>query len=80
MIDIFTANVGDQVEYQNYLCSESLQDEKYHGIYQGFTFWSPDGRPLEMWIDLIGQEQHNAGLSIRIRASQVTDVHSKKEV
>ncbi|HEX3639900.1 MAG TPA: hypothetical protein VHV10_01275 [Ktedonobacteraceae bacterium] len=74
MIDILTIEQGDIIEYRCLVCSESLKNERYTGIYQDFMFWSPDERPIEMWLNLIGQGNHKAGLRISIRASQVTKV------
>lgn len=70
MIDIFNIKPGDIVEYGPYLCSESLKETRSTGIYQDFMFWSPDERPVEMWLNLINPE----GQKIFIRASQVTNV------
>ena len=79
MIDIFTIRKGDKVEYQCYICSESLRDKRYYGIYQDYTFWSPDGRQVEMWLELIGLDPSAVGLRIGIRASQVTNVYRDRE-
>ena len=70
MIDIFTIQQGDIVEYGPYQCSESLKDERYTGVYQDFMFWSPDERPVELWVNLINQK----GQKIFTRVSQVTNV------
>lgn len=74
MIDIFSIQQGDIVEYGPYLCSESLKGNRYTGTYQDFMFWSPDERPIEMWVNLLNQK----GLKIIVRASQVTNVFSQQ--
>jgi len=79
MIDILTVKKGDLVEYGPYICSESLKDNRYLGIYQDFMFWSPDERPVELWVNLIavdsGSHDHRpSGAEIFTRASQVTNV------
>lgn len=70
MIDIFDIREGDRVEYGPYICSESLEDERSTGIYQDFMFWSPDERPIELWVNLLNAK----GQEICVRASQVTNV------
>jgi hypothetical protein len=79
MIDILSVKAGDRIEYQSYRCSESLRDERFTGIYQDYMFWSPDERPIELWLNLIGQEPRNMGMKIFIRASQVTNVYAYQE-
>jgi hypothetical protein len=74
MIDIFNAQKGDLISYQRYLCSESLKDEPRTGIYQGYTYWSPDGRPIELWVEVLSQE----GIRKLVRASQIVQVYRKE--
>ena len=74
-IDIFSARPGDIVIYENYLCSESLRDEHFVGIYQSFEYWTPDERPLELWVHMIGRNKRNLGMEIFVRASQVVHIY-----
>lgn len=78
MIDIFTIKPGDRVEYGPYLCSKGLENERSYGIYRDFAYWSPDERPIELWLDLTRESESGKGMSIRIRASQVTNVYPMK--
>lgn len=70
MIDILSINKGDIVEYENYCCSDSLKNERSFGIYQDFMFWSPDDRPVELWVNFIGKD----GMKMFVRASQIINV------
>lgn len=79
MIDILTINKGDLVEYGPYQCSESLKNERSLGLYQDFMYWSPDERPVELWVNLIAvnassRDPRPSGAKIFVRASQVTRV------
>jgi hypothetical protein len=78
MIDIFSIRKGDLVEYGPYLCSESLKDNRSIGLYEDFMYWSPDERPVELWVNLIGvnagEQPYQTGTKIFVRASQVTKV------
>jgi hypothetical protein len=78
-IDILSARSGDIVIYENYLCSASLRDDHFVGIYQDFTYWSPDERPVELWVNLIGRNEIDLGLKIFIRASQVVHIYKGSE-
>jgi hypothetical protein len=46
-IDILSARPGDI--YGGYSSSEAIRDACLVGIYQGFEYWTPDERPLELW-------------------------------
>jgi hypothetical protein len=74
MIDLLAVQIGDTVEYKNYQCSASLEQERFTGTYQGFDFWAPDERPAELWIELIAHREDVKGMKIRVRASQITNV------
>ena len=77
MIDILSIRQGDIIEYGPYICSESLENERYTGTYQDFSFRSPDERPIEMWIVL--KERPGEAYRRLIRASQVTNVYPQEE-
>jgi hypothetical protein len=74
MIDLLAVQIGDTVEYKNYQCSASLEQERFTGTYQGFDFWAPDERPAELWIELIKHQEPMHGKLIRVRATQVTNI------
>lgn len=74
-IDILSASPGDIVIYGPYLSSESLRDEHFVGIYQNFEYWTPDGRPLELWVHMISRNKRNLGMKIFVRASQVVHIY-----
>lgn len=73
--DILTIQQGDFVEYQPYRCSPNLEATRSTGIYHSFTFWSPDERPVELWLEITGLSEPGKGLTKRIRSSQVTNVY-----
>jgi hypothetical protein len=70
VIDMFSIQPGDMVLYKSYRCSESLSHERFTGIYQDFMLWSPDERPVELWVILTKQ----SGQRVFVRASQVVNV------
>jgi hypothetical protein len=49
-IVIFSARPGDIVIYGGHSSSEALCDACFAGIYQDFEYWTPDERPLELWV------------------------------
>jgi hypothetical protein len=53
MIDILTIQKGDIIEYGPYRSSASLEHTRSYGIYQDFMWWSPDERPLELWVNFL---------------------------
>jgi hypothetical protein len=75
VIDILNAQKGDIIVYGRYASGSatnpmgSLTDNRYFGIYQDFTFWSPDGGPIKLWINVIGQD----GAGKAIYPSQVVN-------
>lgn len=71
MIDIFTVELGDRVEYGPHL--STAQAKVRYGTYKDFMIWSPDIQtPVEMWLELTREDN---GLPTMIRASQVLNVY-----
>jgi hypothetical protein len=78
-IDIFSARPGDIVIYGGYINSESLRDECFVGIYQSFEYWTPDERPLKLWVQMIGRNKDDLDTKIFIRANQVIHIYKGNE-
>ncbi len=78
-IDIFSARPGDIVIYGGYSSSEALRDACFVGIYQGFEYWTPDERPLELWVQMIGRNKDDLGMEILVSASQVIHIYKGNE-
>lgn len=76
MVDIFSIQKGDIIVYGKYAEGSvsnpvgPLTSNRYFGVYQDLTFWSPDGTPVKSWICIVGQD----GMHKVIHPSQVTNV------